>query len=209
MKNRKTFYHLVLDRSGSMSNCWPRTMSGLHDQLKKVRDLQLENPDQEFFISLCIFDDVIEFPIPVTPASAVRADIINGIQPRANTALFDAIGDSIRHLEFHAGSLLERKEASVVVVILTDGYENASRRYSADMIRREMDRLQASDLWSFSFLGADFDITGVARDFNAGAHSSMNFSKSNMGAAFMELEIKMEQYVAEKRGGNIKKEFLN
>jgi hypothetical protein len=209
LKNRKTFYHLVLDRSGSMSNCWPQTMSGLQDQIKKVKDLQQEHPEQEFFLSCCIFDNVIEFPLPVTPAAAVQAHFLNGIQPRANTALLDAIGDSIRHIELHAGNLLDRKEASVVMVILTDGQENASIRYSGNMIRREMDRLQASDLWSFSYLGADFDITATAEEFNAGANSTMNFSKANMRMAFMELESKMDQYVSEKKSGNIKKEFLS
>lgn len=208
IQNRKTFYHLILDRSGSMSNCWPQTMSGLLDQFQKVKNLQSEHPEQEFYISLCIFDNVIEFPLPVSPAGGTYQHLFAGIQPRSNTALFDAIGDSIRHIEFHASQFLDRKEASVVVVVLTDGYENASTRYSAQMIRREMDRLQATDLWSFSFLGADFDITATAEAFNAGANSSMNFSKDQMGQAFMALSTKMEEYVMEKRGGNIKKEFL-
>ena len=207
--NRKTFYHLILDRSGSMSDCWTQTMSGLQDQFRKVRDLQIQHPEQEFYISLCIFDNVIEFPVPVSPAAGNYQHLFQSVQPRANTALFDAIGESIRHLELHAGGLLERKEASVVVVVLTDGQENASHRYSAEMIRREMDRLQATDLWSFSFLGADFDITATATAFNAGAHSSMNFSKANMSIAFESLESKMHEYASEKEHGNIKKEFLN
>jgi hypothetical protein len=37
----------------------------------------------------------------------------------------------------------------------------------------------------------------------------MNFSKANMRMAFMELESKMDQYVSEKKSGNIKKEFLS
>lgn len=209
IQNKKTYYHLILDRSGSMTNCWPQTMSGLKDQLKKVSDLQQAHPEQQFFTSLCIFDDVIEFPLPVSPARGQYLNLLDGIQPRANTALFDAIGDSIRHIELHAGNDLERKEASVIVVVLTDGQENASCRYSPSMIRREMDRLQASDLWSFSFLGADFDVTATAEAFNAGANSTMNFSKANMRNAFMELESKFDEYVSEKKSGNIKKEFLN
>jgi hypothetical protein len=207
-QNKKTFYHLILDRSGSMADCWTQTMSGLQDQFMKVRDLQQKHPDQEFFISLCIFDNIIEFPVPVSPASGNYLHLIRGVEPRSNTALFDAIGDSIRHLEFHAGNLLTRKEASVIVVVLTDGQENASRRYSAEMIRREIDRLQATDLWTFSFLGADFDITETAAAFNAGANSSMNFSKANMSFAFDSLSSKMHEYAAEKQVGHIKKEFL-
>lgn len=208
MKNKKTFYHMVLDRSGSMADCWTQTMSGLQDQFRKVRSLQQEHPEQEFYISLCIFDNIIEFPVPVTPAVADFSHLLAGIQPRANTALFDAIGDSIRHIERHAAHFIDRGEASVVMVILTDGHENASERYTREMIRREMDRLQATDLWSFSFLGADFDITSTASSFNAGAHSAMNFQKGNMKMAFTALEDKFMEYADMKKAGNIKKEFL-
>lgn len=209
IQNKKTFYHIILDRSGSMSNCWKQTMSGLQDQFTKVFQLQQQFPTQEFYVSLCIFDNVIEFPVPVSPAYGNYYNSFRGILPRSNTALFDAIGDSIRHLEFHAGNFLDRNEASVIVVVLTDGHENASTRYSAQMIRREMDRLQATDLWTFSFLGADFDITETAAAFNAGAKSTMNFSKAQIHLAFDELECKIADYAMEKEQGNIKKEFLD
>ncbi len=207
--NKKTYYHLILDRSGSMADCWPQTMSGLKDQFKKVQDLQIKHPGQEFYISLCIFDNIIEFPVPVSPAMGHYEHLFRHIEPRSNTALFDAIGDSIRHLEFHAGSLLEQKLASVVMVVLTDGQENASIRYSGDMIRREMDRLQATDLWSFSFLGADFDITETAAAFNAGEKSTMNVQNEKMSQAFHHLSMKMDHYIIEKEAGKVKKEFLD
>jgi hypothetical protein len=207
--NKKTYYHLILDRSGSMSNCWNQTMSGLQNQFQTIRNLQQENPDQEIFVSVCIFDDVIEFIVPVSPANGDYSHLLRGVQPRSNTALFDAIGDSIRHIELHGGRFIEEKEASVVMVILTDGYENASRRYSGPMIRREIERLRATDLWSFTFLGADFDVTSTADEFNAGAFASMNFSKQNIAQAFQEVDSKMAEYLLEKKEGKTKKDLLN
>jgi hypothetical protein len=208
--NKKTYYHLILDRSGSMSDCWNETMSGLHNQFQKIRTLQEQNPDQEIFVSLCIFDNVIEFPIAVIPARFANfQQVLHHIHPRSNTALFDAVGDSIRHMEFHAGADLERNEASVIVVVLTDGQENASTRYSAAMIRREIQRLEANGLWTFSFIGADFDITRTAESFQAGAHSAMNFSKANIDMAFETMNDKMHDYMEMKKQGFVKKEFLN
>jgi len=108
----------------------------------------------------------------------------------------------------HAGEMLDNNEASVVMVILTDGHENSSSRYSSDMIRREMDRLRATDLWSFAFIGADFDITATANNFNMSANSRINVSKDNMHETFNLIDEKMHEYVALKKVGSIKKDFF-
>jgi len=208
MQNRKTIYQFVLDRSGSMGDCWPATIQGLRSQFSNIRNLKIENPDQEFYSALCVFDSVIEFPKPLSPAGPNDEQYFAGILPRGGTALFDAIGDSIRHIEMHSGEMLDNNEASVVMVILTDGHENSSSRYSSDMIRREMDRLRATDLWSFAFIGADFDITATANNFNMSANSRMNVSKDNMHETFNLIDEKMHEYVALKKVGSIKKDFF-
>ncbi len=208
MQNRKTIYQFVLDRSGSMGDCWPATIQGLRSQFANIRNLKIENPEQEFYSALCVFDSIIEFPKPLSPAGPNDEQYFAEISPRGGTALFDAIGDSIRHIERHAGEMLDRNEASVVMVILTDGHENSSSRYSSDMIRREMDRLRATDLWSFAFIGADFDITATADNFNMSVNSRMNISKDNMGETFNLIDEKMHEYVALKKAGSIKKDFF-
>ena len=40
MKNKKTLYHFVLDKSGSMSNCRETTVNGFNSQLDTIKDLQ-------------------------------------------------------------------------------------------------------------------------------------------------------------------------
>ena len=191
-----------------MGDCWPATIQGLRSQFANIRNLKVENPDQEFYSALCVFDSVTEFPKPLSPAGPNDEQYFAEISPRGDTALFDAIGDSIRHIERHAGEMLDRNEASVVMVILTDGHENSSSRYSSDMIRREMDRLRATDLWSFAFIGADFDITATANNFNMSVNSRMNISKDNMGETFNLIDEKMHEYVALKKAGSIKKDFF-
>ena len=191
-----------------MGDCWPATIQGLRSQFSNIRNLKIENPDQEFYSALCVFDSVTEFPKPLSPAGPNDEQYFAEISPRGDTALFDAIGDSIRHIERHAGEMLDRNEASVVMVILTDGHENSSSRYSSDMIRREMDRLRATDLWSFAFIGADFDITATANNFNMSVNSRMNISKDNMCETFNLIDEKMHEYVALKKAGSIKKDFF-
>ena len=209
LKNRKTFFHFVLDRSGSMADCWIPTMSGLEEQFSMVRHLQMKHPDQEFYISLCMFDNIIEFPVPVSPGAGMYQHLYQNVQPRANTALFDAVGDSIRQMEFHAGALLSRGEASVVMVVLTDGMENASVRYSGQMIGAEILRLEATGLWSFSFLGADFDITQMASELNVKQQSTMVFEKKKVVASLRRVSEAMCDYAEEKSAGNLKKDLLD
>ncbi len=208
MKNKKTYYHLVLDRSGSMENCWSQTMVGLRNQLNNIREMAATLPDQEIFISLCIFDDKIEFPGGIVKAGQENYNLLDSVKPRGSTALYDAIGDSIRQIEFAAATQIAQGEASVVMVILTDGFENASTRYNADRIRIEMDRLRATDLWSFAFIGVDFDITSTATAFNADAESFMNGSKTDMAMNFDRTQAQLQIYMEEKQRGKIKKSFF-
>ena len=60
MKNKKTLYHFVLDKSGSMSNCVETTINGFNNQLDTIKQLQKEFPEQEFKASLTIFDNSVE-----------------------------------------------------------------------------------------------------------------------------------------------------
>ncbi len=60
MKNTKTLYHFVLDKSGSMSDCIEATITGFNSQLETIRELQSEFPEQEFVMSLTIFDSQVE-----------------------------------------------------------------------------------------------------------------------------------------------------
>jgi len=64
MKNKKTLYHFVLDKSGSMGNCRETTVNGFNAQLETIKELQKELqkefPEQEFEVSLTIFDEHID-----------------------------------------------------------------------------------------------------------------------------------------------------
>lgn len=206
--NKKTYYHLVLDRSGSMSSCWNATLNGWSDQIVRITQTAREHPEQEILASVCVFDNCIDFPGGIVRVGAGDIPSLEHIYPRGSTALFDAIGSSIEKLELAAGKDLAKEEASVVVVVLTDGQENASSRFSGQMIREKMDALQASGLWNFVFIGADFDITATAGYFKAHTDNRMNVSKEDIGSAFSRVNQSMASYISDKKDGKINKTFL-
>ena len=139
MKNKKTLYHFVLDKSGSMSNCKETTIEGFNNQLKTIEQLQKEFPEQEFEVSLTVFDNEVETLYSHVSINQFRPLTSNMYHPNGGTALLDAIGISINEIRIKNESLILDNEMSVVMVILTDGMENASRQFSyhriADMIK--------------------------------------------------------------------------
>ncbi len=208
--NKKTYYHFVLDRSGSMRSCWNDTLNGWSDQIVKINKTAAENPDQEIYLSLCIFDDKLEFPggiVKMQEGSSLTS--IENISPRGSTALFDAIGESIKKLDFVVSNEIKNNEASVIMVILTDGYENASKKFSSVEIKKEMDKLRETGLWNFIFIGADFDITSTAGYFNADATNRRNVSKENMSSAYNDVQNSFENYIAMKKKGRINRNFFS
>ena len=78
------------------------------------------------------------------------------------TALLDAIGGAIKHIDLVQGILpREYRADSVLFVITTDGMENASRNYSLRKVRHMIERHQEMG-WEFLFIGANIDAIGEA-----------------------------------------------
>ncbi|MFN5182004.1 MAG: vWA domain-containing protein [Bacteroidota bacterium] len=208
MKNKKTYYHLILDRSGSMSSCWRPTTQAFSAQMVKINQLAKDFPEQEFMVSLCVFNEALSFPEWPVKVGAGQLPSIENIQPNGSTALFDAIGESIQRLQSIAGSQIVNDEASVVVVVLTDGEENASIRFTGGKLKSMMDELKSSEKWNFVFIGADFDVAALSNSLNVSASNRRNFSKGDMGVVFDSVEKNLRTYAESKRSGKLGKNFF-
>lgn len=205
--NNKTYYHLILDRSGSMADCWETTLRGFATQLNGIKQAADANPDQEIMFSTCIFNHSLEFPGGISPISTGAFPSIEHVFPSGNTALYDAIGESINRLEFAAGMELAERKASVVMVILTDGQENSSTRFDQAAIRRMMDKTRETGLWSYSFIGADFDINEIADKLDVGVHGRKNIAKGAIKTQFAVYNKSFESYLHRKKKGTIDRDF--
>jgi len=208
MKNKRTYYQLILDRSGSMSTCTEETVSGVNSQIQRIRELAVRFPEQELITSMCLFNH------KVTPVwDRIRHADLRGItfsdyRPDGNTALHDAIGKTVRHLQKTIGAEVERNEASVVVVIFTDGYENASTEFSHDRISSLIRELESTDKWSFSYIGATPDAVDIAVKLNIRASNAVYFSVSDSVHEHDRVSRSMDNYLCSKRAGKIRKDFL-
>ena len=209
MKNKKTLYHFVLDRSGSMSNCTETTISGFNAQVETIKKLQEEFPEQEFEVSLTIFDDVIDHVQSHVAINNFESLSNARYTPRGATALLDAIGMSINQIRITNETKILNNEMSIVMVILTDGMENASREFTYHQIAKTIAELEATEKWNFTFLGADIDAIHTSKMLNIRSENVVSFNKLDMNYMMDDISEGMRQYSQSKSEGVTKKDFLD
>jgi uncharacterized protein YegL len=224
-KNTKTYYLLILDKSGSMDNVISETVNGFNEQVQMIKNLKEKYPEQEIIVSLTTFNHYVDHDLFLTKPSQLKelkalrgrptnrhgiAETVNFVYfPSGLTALYDAIGRSVNKLREKIKKEIKNNEASAVVVIITDGHENASREYSYEDIRQLIGKLEKSNNWTFSYLGATPDAVDIARGMNIASHNAMYYDKMKMQKVWKEdLNESMENYIKSKISGSVNKDFL-
>lgn len=200
---------MILDRSGSMQDCVQETINGFNEQIQMIRDLQLRFPEQEFQISLTTFNHEVEHPFEMTNVNYVKELSLHSYIPSGSTALLDAIGDAVSRLKASAMDEISRDEATAVVVILTDGHENASREFTHQQIGDLIKELEKTGSWSFSYLGATIDAVDVAEKMNISRRNSVVYKKSETGKVYTDLANSFMHYAEAKSEGRTMSDFLN
>ena len=209
MKNKTTLYHLILDRSGSMHSCHAQTIQAFNAQMESIRELQETYPEQEFIVSLTIFNSEVDQVIDKQPIDKLKALTAEDYMPQGSTALLDAIGMSVQRIQRGLGSQIEKEEASVVVVVLTDGYENDSKRFTTKQIAELIKKLEKTGQWTFSFIGADIDAWSVSEKLNFRKENIVAFDKENLGDLMEEVTQSMQDYASAKQAGFTKRNLLD
>lgn len=209
MKKQKTIYHLIVDKSSSMSDCIPQTINGFNEQVSKIRELQQQYPEQELSIGLTTFNHEVYEHFYQSRPEMVNQLSTNTYRPDGSTALLDAVGLSTKHIEELMKIQRVDTDTTVVIVILTDGEENASKFFTLKDIKAMISRLQETGKWTFSFLGANLDSVEVAERMSIKRQNSAVYSKANMeGGIFSKLSSSMDSYLDKKRKGNNLDDFL-
>ena len=160
--NTKTkIYNLViLDKSGSMYDIRKEAVNGYNETLGSIKATQLKFLEtQEHFVSLAAFCDcgieMIYDKIPVKDADRLTYD---QYKPCCNTPLFDAIGKTVQNIKKYTEHI---EDSAVLVTIITDGYENASKEWNAKSVAKLIEECKEEG-WMFSFIGAGEDVVKVA-----------------------------------------------
>ena len=123
---------------------------------------QLDTPG-DANLSLLLFDNEFLSLYSSTPLEDVRDLTTEDYVPRGSTALLDAIGLTIESLGQKLAILPEEERpGTVIVAIFTDGYENASTRFTFEKIQKMITHQRTNYQWEFLFLGANEDAIATA-----------------------------------------------
>jgi uncharacterized protein YegL len=152
----------VVDRSGSMGSVTDETIEGFNAFIRAQR----EDKESDADVTLVLFDDEYKKPYDCVPIKEFPYLDHKTYVPRGCTALLDAIGKTVNEAKNRIRKTRERaRPDKVIVVILTDGHENASKRYKKSDVFRLIRRQEEKHNWEFIFLGAGQDSIAEARSY--------------------------------------------
>ena len=179
MNNNLTELVFVLDKSGSMGGLEKDTIGGFNSMLEKQR-----KEDGDVVISTVLFDDRMQVIHDRVGIDGIRDLTSEDYQVGGCTALLDALGKSIKHINKVQKALGEdERPAKTMFVITTDGQENSSHEYSYEKIKKMVEKKQEKKQWEFLFLGANMDAISAAANIGIRADRAANFVCDATGTA--------------------------
>ncbi|HBT59917.1 MAG TPA: hypothetical protein DEA45_03725 [Acholeplasmataceae bacterium] len=167
----------ILDRSGSMAGLEKDTIGGFNSMIKRQKETK-----GQALVTTVLFDDHYELIHQRKQISNVNDMTTNEYFVRGTTALLDAIGRSITQtIACHKKLKNDEIPEKTVVVITTDGMENASREYSSTKIKQMIEFQKEKYQWEFIFLGANMDALNTAKDFGISEDRVANYHADEEG----------------------------
>ena len=177
MNNNLTEIVFILDRSGSMAGLEDDTIGGFNAMIEKQK-----KQDGLCWVSTVLFANESKVIHDRVRLEEVRPMTEEDYRVGGCPALIDAIGDAIRHVSnIHRYARPEDVPAHTVFVITTDGMENASRRYSAQEMRRKIEQQKEAHGWEFLFIGANIDAVETAGRFGIAPDRAVNYHADKKG----------------------------
>ncbi len=185
--NTETEIIFLLDRSGSMDICIKNFIEGYNFFL----DSQKQN-DSKAYITTVLFDNHYEILHDHVEIQEIKHISEKEYFARGTTALFDAIGIAVSNVMQRQIQREKNDNLKTIIIIMTDGLDNASSKYHVKDIRQIIQEQQEKYRWEFIFLGAEIDIAravqiiGISpdryadfeKDINGLRHKFKNISKT-------------------------------
>lgn len=168
MKRSKLATYILLDRSGSMANRWEEAIGSINSYANGIDTKKVDAK-----ITVSVFDNnggKLEFDV-VRDNKEWKDIKKEEISPRGYTPLYDAMGKIVAMAE-------KDNEKKSVIVVVTDGAENASKELNKEQAKAAVKRCTDRG-WEVLFLGADFDSSQDAQSVGLGLSKVMGMSTGN------------------------------
>lgn len=177
MKNNVTELVFIIDRSGSMAGFEEDTIGGFNATLARQRE-----KEGKVLVSTVLFNNESEVIHDRIDISEIEPMTKGDYTVFGCTALLDAVGDAIKHIEnIHKYARDEDVPEHTVFVITTDGMENASRRYGQRQIKGKIKHKTEACGWEFIFLAANIDAAAEAEKIGIRRERAANYKQTKDG----------------------------
>jgi uncharacterized protein YegL len=201
MKKNLTELVFILDRSGSMSGLEGDTIGGYNSFLEKQK-----KEEGECLVSTVLFNQYTKVVHDRIPLNEVEKMTEKDYFASGCTALIDAMGGAIHHIRnVHKYIRGEDVPEHTIFVIITDGLENASKRYSSGQVKQMVSEQQEKG-WEFLFLGANIDAVETARSYGIRRENATDYVCDEEGVSgnFSVLSKAVSEY---RKTGSIQKDW--
>ena len=165
-KEKKLDIVFILEKSGSMGGQEENTIGSFNEYLEKEK-----KNNYKTYITTVLFSDNYSILHDRIEASKVRKITEKDYYVGGCTALYDALGNTIQ-------SIKEQNTDKVLFIIITDGYENASKEYKKDDIKR---LIKKNSNYEFIYIGADIDSYAAGNNIGINSNNIANFKKDKKG----------------------------
>jgi len=190
MKKDLTEIVIILDESGSMSSCKNDTIGGFNEFLNTQQ--KIKGKANVTFVKFSDYYKIINDGTPIKNVCHLNED---NYTPSYSTALLDAVGKTFNSVGNRLANTPENERPEkILVAIITDGYENASKEFNRQQIFDIVKHQREKYNWEIIFIGADIDAWGK----EIGILNNINISKNDLNRSFKG----MSYYTANYRVGN-------
>jgi len=171
-----TDINIILDRSGSMDKIKDDTIGGYNQFITD----QKSNPDAN--LTLIQFDHEYMPVYTNTPITEVPKLTKETFIPRGRTALFDALGKSIKDAGKRLADLPEQDRPNkVLFVIITDGEENDSKEFTSEQILNKIKHQTEVYNWDFVYIGANQDAFANSSNIGIAKGNTLSYVGDSRG----------------------------
>jgi hypothetical protein len=189
-----THLYFLLDRSGSMVSLREDTIGGFDTFIAEQR-----TAPGRCRVTLAQFDNEYDEVYADRDIATVPSLVL---VPRGSTALLDAVGRLVVTAGERLAALPEQdRPGSVIVGVMTDGYENASREWTHARIKALIEQQSHEYGWQFLYLGADQDAIEVGASIGVSAANSVTYGRGKVRQAMAATAANVSAYRAAKMGG--------
>ena len=172
---------IVLDQSGSMSSVKEETINGFNEQVQTIKK-NAEKRDGKTTVSLVLFNDDVKFIVKLAEPKVLKELTDKHYTPNFSTAMLDAIGATMLMFDKEVD---DNENHRYLVIIISDGQENASREFSYENIAKMINKRRKNGRWTFSYIGANQDLSQVSKSMGIHKSNMMSYKSDSAGSMIM------------------------